>query len=190
MTNFTTPTVFPTIVGVMAHFCLPLKFLPGSREEGSGTRIWVFFLTTAAGGDTEKCAELSDRGSVGVMVPLRGRPRGFNKLVSTPTDGAAPKLLNDQQKQRPWREQQSKRPQFTLKIFAVTVFCASSAAVLEVIRGETGIAGCLKAERDGALKPSYRKLIWAGGPRRGGGDASKFDSDGNWRERLLVAGRS
>lgn len=40
--------------------------------------------------------------------------------------------------------------------------------VLELIRGETGIAACLKAERDGALKPSYRKLIWAGGGAPGG----------------------
>lgn len=43
----------------------------------------------------------------------------------------------------------------------------NSCPVLELIRGETGIAGCLKAERDGALKPSYRKLI-CGGWRRGG----------------------
>lgn len=53
------------------------------------------------------------------------------------------------------------------------------------LSAETGIAVCLKVEQDGTLKPSYRKLIWAGGTgwqRRG----PKFDSDGNWRERLLV----
>lgn len=53
---------------------------------------------------------------------------------------------------------------------------------LEVI-GDGDIAR-LKAERDGALKPSYRKLIWDGGT--GWQRGPKFDSDGNWRERLLV----
>lgn len=61
------------------------------------------------------------------------------------------------------------------------VLIMNSWPVVEVIRGETGIAVCLKVERDGVLKPSYRKLIWAGEARRRAVAATRFQIWQRWK---------